>query len=81
MKISKIIDLLRIDICDINFLERIFNKYKFDSIIHLAAESHVDRSITNPLNFVNTNVIGTVNLLNQFKDIHKVVLMENYFIM
>ena len=59
------------DICDINFLERIFNKYKFDSIIHLAAESHVDRSITNPLDFVNTNVIGTVNLLNQFKDIHK----------
>ena len=39
--------------------------------IHLAAESHVDRSITNPLDFVNTNVIGTVNLLNQFKDIHK----------
>ena len=59
------------DICDIKFLTRIFNKYKFDNIIHLAAESHVDRSITNPLDFVNTNVIGTVNLLNQFKDIHK----------
>ena len=59
------------DICDIEFLVKIFNKYKFDSIIHLAAESHVDRSITNPLDFVNTNVIGTVNLLNQFKEIHK----------
>ena len=55
----------------LNFLDKIFNKYKFDSIIHLAAESHVDRSITNPLDFVNTNVIGTVNLLNQFKEIHK----------
>ena len=59
------------DICNIKLLVKIFNKYKFDSIIHLAAESHVDRSITNPLDFVNTNVIGTVNLLNQFKEIHK----------
>ena len=59
------------DICNIDFLVKIFNKYKFDSIIHLAAESHVDRSITSPLDFVNTNVIGTVNLLNQFKEIHK----------
>ena len=59
------------DICDIQLLEKIFTKYKFDSIIHLAAESHVDRSITNPLEFVNTNVIGTVNLLNQFKKLHQ----------
>ena len=59
------------DICNIKFLAKIFNKYKFDSIVHLAAESHVDRSITNPLEFVNTNVIGTVNLLNQFKKIHE----------
>ena len=59
------------DICDVELLVKIFNKHKFDSIIHLAAESHVDRSITNPLDFVNTNVIGTVNLLNQFKEIHK----------
>ena len=59
------------DICDIDFLTRIFGKYNFDSVIHLAAESHVDRSITNPIDFVNTNVIGTVNLLNQFKEIHK----------
>ena len=59
------------DICDADLLSRVFNKYKFDSIIHLAAESHVDRSIINPLDFVNTNVIGTVNLLNKFKEIHK----------
>jgi dTDP-glucose 4,6-dehydratase len=45
-------------------LQRIFNLHKPDAIIHLAAESHVDRSITSPLDFVYTNVIGTVNLLN-----------------
>ena len=59
------------DICDNDLILSVFNKYKFDSIIHLAAESHVDRSITNPLDFVNTNVIGTVNLLNHFKEVHK----------
>lgn len=63
---------LKGDICDNNFLKRIFNKYRFDAIIHLAAESHVDRSIKNPSSFVNTNIIGTVNLLNAFKSLwHK----------
>ena len=52
------------DINDVNSLNNIFEQYKFDSIIHLAAESHVDRSITNPKEFVTTNIIGTVNLLN-----------------
>jgi dTDP-D-glucose 4,6-dehydratase len=42
---------------------------QFDTVVHLAAESHVDRSISNPLEFVNTNVIGTVNLLNAAKTI------------
>jgi dTDP-glucose 4,6-dehydratase len=51
------------DITDNNFIKTLFKKYNFDSVIHLAAESHVDRSITNPLEFVMTNVIGTVNLL------------------
>ncbi len=45
-------------------LNKIFNKYKIEGVIHLAAESHVDRSIENPMNFVQTNVTGTVNLLN-----------------
>ena len=58
---------LKGDINDSKFLSQIFQKYNFDSVIHLAAESHVDRSITNPLSFVETNVIGTVNLLNEFK--------------
>jgi dTDP-glucose 4,6-dehydratase len=55
------------DIRDEFNLERIFQKNKIDSIIHLAAESHVDRSIENPTDFVTTNVLGTVNLLNMFK--------------
>ena len=58
---------LKGDIRDQAFLKNIFNKYKFDGVIHLAAESHVDRSISDPLAFVETNVIGTVNLLNAFK--------------
>lgn len=52
------------DILDSNLLEEIFETHKPDSVIHLAAESHVDRSILNPLEFVQTNVLGTCNLLN-----------------
>jgi dTDP-glucose 4,6-dehydratase len=52
------------DICDAAFLEQLFLDYNPDAIIHLAAESHVDRSIAQPLDFVMTNVLGTVNLLN-----------------
>ena len=49
------------------FIETIFQKYCFDNIIHLAAESHVDRSISDPLAFARTNILGTLNLLNNFK--------------
>ncbi len=55
------------DICDTKLVEQLFEKYEFDGVIHLAAESHVDRSITNPLEFVNTNIIGTFTLLNVAK--------------
>ncbi len=58
---------LKGDIVDAAFIQKIFAEYKFDSVIHLAAESHVDRSITNPMDFVMTNVVGTVNLLNAAK--------------
>ena len=58
---------VRGDIRNANFLKDLFEKYRFDGVIHLAAESHVDRSIENPLAFVETNVIGTVNLLNAAK--------------
>ncbi|MDP9079759.1 MAG: dTDP-glucose 4,6-dehydratase [Bacteroidota bacterium] len=52
------------DIVDIEFIQKLFAEEQPDAVIHLAAESHVDRSITNPLEFVMTNVVGTVNLLN-----------------
>ncbi len=52
------------DICDINHIEKLFVEFKPDAIIHFAAESHVDRSIENPTQFVNTNILGTANLLN-----------------
>ena len=55
------------DILDALKIDAIFNQYKPDGVIHLAAESHVDRSILSPLDFVYTNVIGTVNLLNSAK--------------
>jgi dTDP-glucose 4,6-dehydratase len=59
------------DIVDSVYLESLFAKYNFDGVIHLAAESHVDRSITNPMEFIMTNVVGTVNLLNSAKKIWK----------
>jgi len=59
----------RADICNEQDLTRIFDQYKPEGVIHLAAESHVDRSITDPLSFVRTNVLGTVNLLNAFKNL------------
>jgi len=49
----------------------LFEKYRFDGVIHLAAESHVDRSITNPTEFIFTNIVGTVNLLNAARLIWK----------
>ncbi|MEQ8625643.1 MAG: dTDP-glucose 4,6-dehydratase [Vicingaceae bacterium] len=56
------------DILDETLLAEVFSKYKIDSVIHLAAESHVDRSISNPLEFIQTNVIGTACLMNAAKD-------------
>ncbi len=55
------------DITDEGYINKIFSEHLFDGVIHLAAESHVDRSITDPMAFVKTNVIGTVNLLNAAK--------------
>jgi dTDP-glucose 4,6-dehydratase len=55
---------IKIDIVDKDGLDSLFTKFSIDGVIHLAAESHVDRSIASPMEFINTNVIGTVNLLN-----------------
>jgi len=51
------------DICDLEQIQEIFNKYKISNVIHLAAESHVDNSIENALEFAKTNILGTINLL------------------
>jgi dTDP-glucose 4,6-dehydratase len=56
------------DIVDLEFINSLFDNEKPDAVIHLAAESHVDRSITSPLEFVMTNVVGTVNLLNAARE-------------
>ena len=58
---------LKADIRSQEEIIQIFETYSLDALIHLAAESHVDRSISNPLASVETNVLGTVNLLNAFK--------------
>lgn len=58
---------LKADITDSDTINAIFIEHQIDGVVHLAAESHVDRSISNPLEFVQTNVIGTVNLLNAAK--------------
>lgn len=57
------------DITDETFINQLFNQYQFEGVIHLAAESHVDRSITDPLAFAKTNILGTMVLLNAFKNI------------
>lgn len=62
---------VKADITDAGHIFEIFDQYQPDGVIHLAAESHVDRSITDPSAFVMTNVIGTVNLLNAAKKIWK----------
>lgn len=67
------------DITDADFINELFQKEQFDSVIHLAAESHVDRSITDPLAFVKTNVIGTMNLLNAAKTIWKDNFVDKRF--
>ncbi len=60
-------EFTKVDIVDADAVQEAFEKFQITDVIHLAAESHVDRSITNPTEFVMTNVIGTVNLLNSAK--------------
>ena len=56
------------DITEEDEVEKLFAKYHFDGVIHLAAESHVDRSIADPMAFIKTNILGTLNLLNAARD-------------
>ncbi|MDT0649660.1 dTDP-glucose 4,6-dehydratase [Autumnicola edwardsiae] len=70
---------LKADINDFSQIEKLFKKYNFQKIIHLAAESHVDRSIANPDAFVRTNILGTVNLLNAARGIWGSNVENNLF--
>ncbi|MFC0876088.1 dTDP-glucose 4,6-dehydratase [Saccharicrinis sp. FJH2] len=72
-------EFIKGDIVDDNFITSLFQEHQFDGVIHLAAESHVDRSISNPTEFVFTNVIGTVNLLNAAKAIWKDSMEDKRF--
>ena len=56
------------DICDSELVAKLFNDHQFDGVVHFAAESHVDRSIDGPAEFVQTNIIGTLNLLEQSRE-------------
>ena len=60
---------LKGDISDPSFVSHVFDSYKFTDVIHLAAESHVDRSISAPLEFAKTNILGTIVLLNAFNSL------------
>ena len=62
-------EFVKADIVDANHIFEIFEKYQPDAVIHLAAESHVDRSIANPNEFIFTNIVGTANLLNAARKI------------
>jgi dTDP-glucose 4,6-dehydratase len=67
------------DIVDAEFIDKLFSENNFYGVVHLAAESHVDRSITDPMSFVMTNVVGTVNLLNSAKKAWKEDLADHRF--
>ncbi|MBN1952582.1 MAG: dTDP-glucose 4,6-dehydratase [Bacteroidales bacterium] len=69
----------RVDIVDPVAVRKLFEKYKVDGVVHLAAESHVDRSISSPMEFIYTNIIGTVNLLNACKEAWKDTLDDKLF--
>lgn len=72
-------EFVKMDIVDVEAVNQLFEEKKFDGVIHLAAESHVDRSIADPSEFVFTNVIGTVNLINAARSIWKEDFSEKLF--
>ena len=70
---------IRGDIVDGEFIQALFKRHQFDGVIHLAAESHVDRSISNPMEFIYTNIVGTVNLLNAASEIWNEIYSNKRF--
>jgi dTDP-glucose 4,6-dehydratase len=69
----------KVDIVDRKAVNALFEEFRFDGVIHLAAESHVDRSITSPDEFIYTNIVGTVNLLSAFRDVIPASKAEKLF--
>lgn len=72
-------NFIREDIGDPEAVKKIFEEVQPDAVIHLAAESHVDRSIKDPMSFIHTNIIGTVNLLNAARDLWKDDMEKHLF--
>jgi dTDP-glucose 4,6-dehydratase len=72
-------EFVKLDIVDAEAMNSFFQEYPIDGVIHLAAESHVDRSISNPMEFIFTNIVGTVNLLNAARLSWKEDLSEKKF--
>ena len=70
---------IQMDITNEKEILKLFQQHKFDSVIHLAAESHVDRSISNPNDFIYTNVVGTLNLLNAARSVWSESLNDKVF--
>jgi len=70
---------IKADITDAERMSQLFEEHQFDGVIHLAAESHVDRSISDPLAFIKTNILGTVNLLNAAKETWKGKMDDKLF--
>lgn len=70
---------LKADICDFEKIKEVFTTFKVTDVIHLAAESHVDRSITDPFSFAKTNVLGTLNLLQAAKESWKDAYTDKLF--
>lgn len=70
---------IKADITDADKMNSIFAEHQFDGVVHLAAESHVDRSISDPLAFIKTNILGTVNLLNAAKETWKGNMEDKLF--
>lgn len=66
------------DICDVDLVHSLFEEYQFDAVVHFAAESHVDRSIDGPAEFIQTNVVGTLNLLEQSRFFYQKGEKENF---
>ncbi len=70
---------IKLDICNYNEIKKIFSEYKISHVIHLAAESHVDRSIQDPFSFAKTNVLGTLSLLQAAKEYWNLKKDNNLF--